>query len=133
MQNTTVVFRGVVFDEGQGPNCVLRKMKYLKLMFMYRLYHGKLGIPRDNILTFSNSQTRHSKDGGLLLPKVRTGAGLRTFGASIVAPWEAVPANIRNQTCERSFSAYLKSKHPATRKSTERVAAVRYSWAEQSS
>ena len=126
-------FRGVVFDEGEGPNCVLRKMRYLKLMFMYRLYHGKLGIPRENILTFSHSQTRHSKEGGLLVPKARTGAGLRTFGASIVAPWEALPANVRNNACERSFSVFLKTKHPATRRSGERVAAVRYSWAEQAS
>ena len=124
-------FRDVVFEKDEGPNCILRKMKYLKLMFMYRLYHGKLGIPREKLLTLATSQTRKAKDGGLLMPKVRTKAGLRSFSASIVQPWEEIPAHIRNQKSERTFSVFLKTKHAPTRFSAERVAAVRYSWAEQ--
>ena len=124
-------FRGVLFEEKEGPNCIIRKMVHAKLMFMYRLYHGKLGIPRDRILTLAHSQTRYSKECGLLMPKTRTNAGLRTFGASIVQDWDKVPSAIRNQPCERTFQTFLKTKHFSTRLSNVRSASERFSWAEQ--
>ena len=124
-------FKGVVFKDDSAPNCVIRRLKYLKLMFMFKLYHGLIDVPRDRILTVAHSQTRYSSRQGLLMPKTRTNAGLRTFGASIVHEWEAVPAEVRNQNKVRSFSTYLKKHHPTTALSSERVAAIRYSWPEQ--
>ena len=126
-------FKGTVFSDDKGPNCIIRRLKYLKLMFMFKLYHGLIDVPRDRILTFANSQTRHSSRQGLLMPKTRTNAGLRTFGASIVQEWDKIPPEVRNHNKLRSFSTFLKTNHPTTALSSERVAAIRYSWAEQAS
>ena len=125
-------FKGIVFSDDKAPNCIIRRLKYLKLMFMFKLYHGLIDIPRDKILTVATSQTRYSSRQGLLMPKTRTNAGLRTFGASIVKEWESVPASVRNQNKVRSFSTYLKKHHQPTALSNERVAAVRFGWPEQS-
>ena len=99
---------------------------------MFKLYHGLIDTPKENILTFANSQTRYSQDHGLLMPRTRTNAGLRTFGSSIIHEWVKIPAHIRNVNKVHAFSTYLRKVHPTTKLSSERVAALRYSWAEQS-
>ena len=80
-------FYGVTFDEGQGPNCILRRIKHLRLSFAHKLYHGHLNVDRESILNIPKNDTRLKFDGCLTLSKTRTNEGLRVFGNSIAKEW----------------------------------------------
>ena len=125
-------FHGVTFDEGQGPNCILRRIKHLRLSFAHKLYHGHLNVDRETILNIPKNETRLKFDGCLTLAKTRTNAGLRVFGNSIAREWNELPPEIRNNPLVGKFKSYLKNTHYATRVSRLRDASARFSWAEQS-
>ena len=124
-------FYGVTFNEGQGPNCILRRIKHLRLSFVHKLYHGHINVDRETILNIPKNDTRLKFDGGLTLAKTRTNAGLRVFGNSIAKEWNEVPAHIRNDPLVGKFKNYLKKSHYSTKLSLERSARARYSWEEQ--
>ena len=124
-------FYGVTFDEGQGPNCILRRIKYLRLSFAHKLYHGHMNVERESIINIPTNPTRLRSEGGLASQKVRTNAGLRVFGHSIIKEWGEVPADIRNCPLVGKFQKFLKTEHFSTRMSELRTAKQRFSWDEQ--
>ena len=124
-------FGKTVFSDVTAPNGIIKRIKYLRLAFMYKMVHKMIDIPASQIFTESQNPTRLGKENGLLLPKIRTQAGKRVFGSSIVGEWMAVPAAIRACPYIATFKAYLKTKHPPTRQSRQLAAAERFDWAEQ--
>ena len=125
-------FYGVTFEEGQGPNCIIRRIKHLRLSFTHKLYHGHINVDRETILNIPKNDTRLKFEGCLTLSKTRTNAGLRVFGNSIAKEWNELPPEIRNDPLVGKFKSYLKNKHYSTRTSQLREASARFSWAEQS-
>ena len=124
-------FSGVTFAEGQGPNCILRRIKHLRLSFAHKLYHGHLNVDRESILNIPKNDTRLKFEGCLTLSKTRTNAGLRVFGNSIAKEWNELPLEVRNDPLVGKFKNYLKNKHYSTRVSQQREASARFAWSEQ--
>ena len=120
-------FHGTIFHE-KGPAPALKRIRYLRLSFMHKLFHGKLGLDRDEILLFAESTTRLSNFRGILHPKTITSMGSRVFGSSIAAEWLAVPPAVRNCAGPTQFARYLKEKHPPTRHDHQPDASARFSW-----
>ena len=124
-------FYGVTFDEGQGPNPILRRIRHLRLSFAHKLYHGHLNVDKNTIINIPKNDTRLKFDGGLALARTRTNAGLRVFGNSIAREWAEVPPEIRNDPLVGKFKRYLKEKHASTKQSKLSEARARFSWEEQ--
>jgi hypothetical protein len=120
-------FYGTIFHE-KGPNPALKRIRYLRLSFMHKLFHGKLGLDKEDVLHFADSSTRLSKSRGVLVPKTKTAMGSRVFGSSIVQEWLDVPPAVRNCAGPAQFARYLKEKHPPTKQETTADARVRFAW-----